>query len=227
MVDSGGRVQGIRRRLAAAAARAGRSPDAVELIAISKTRAPAEIQPVVNAGVRALGENRVQEAARKIPEIVGPVEWHLVGRLQSNKARLAASLFDAVHSVDSPSLARRLDAAAERLGRTLRIWVQVDFTRSGAPLPEVVANAREVSVAVAAAPALRLEGLMTLPPFDPDPEAARPWFRDLRQLRDQIAAEEHLELPGLSMGMSNDFEVAVEEGATIVRVGTAIFGARD
>jgi len=211
--------------MAAAAARAGRAADDVELLAVSKTRPPDEVQAAVDAGVRALGENRIQEAEAKIPLVTGAPTWHLIGSLQSNKTGKAARLFDVIHSVDRPKLVPRLDQAATEAGRRLKIYVQVEFARTELSLPQIEAQTQRVADDVAAAGALELAGLMTLPPFDPDPEAARPWFRKLRAIRDSIEGE-GIVAPGLSMGMSNDFEVAIEEGATIVRIGTTIFGPR-
>ena len=216
----------MRRRMAAAAARAGRDAAEIRLLAISKTKPVAAVQLAVDAGITELGENKVQEAERKIPRIDGDVRWHLVGSLQSNKTRRAAQLFDAIHSVDRLKLVRRLDAGAAESGRRLEVYVQVEFTRDERSDEQVERDTWAVAAETARAPNLELAGLMTLPPFEPDPEAARPWFRRLRDMRDRLRAD-GIEAPGLSMGMSNDFEVAIEEGATIVRVGTTIFGARE
>lgn len=226
MDDIGAAVARVHDRMRAAALRAGRDDDVIELVAVSKTIPAERLQTAVDAGIDALGENRVQEAEGKIPRVRGPVRWHLIGRLQSNKARRAASLFDVIHSVDRQSLTTRLDRAAGELGRTLDVYVQVEFVRDGLPSEAIESRARAACAAVAAAGSLRLRGLMTLPPFDPDPEQARPWFRKLVALRERISADEGIAVPGLSMGMSGDFEVAIEEGSTAVRVGTAIFGAR-
>ncbi|HEX8774319.1 MAG TPA: YggS family pyridoxal phosphate-dependent enzyme [Pyrinomonadaceae bacterium] len=226
------RLAEVRRRIEAAALRNGRAPEDVTLIAVSKTHPASVVRRAIEAGARELGENRVQEADEKITEIgrEGGARWHLIGHLQANKARRAVSLFDLIHSVDSVSLARRLNRMCEEVGReSLPILVQVDLageaTKSGiseASLPELVQ-------AVKACERLRLVGLMTLPPFFEDAEMARPFFRRLRALRDRHQdlgdfGEGHGEL---SMGMSNDYEVAIEEGTTMVRVGTAIFGERD
>jgi len=225
MDDIEDRIQSVQARIAAAAVRSGRTADDVRLLAVSKTRPAEAVQPVVEFGVRDLGENRIQEAETKIPQVQGDPIWHLIGALQSNKTGKAAQLFDVVHSVDRPKLVARLDAAAAEAGRRLKIYVQVDFTRSGLADDAIELRARHVADDADAAPNLELVGLMTLPPFDPDAETARPWFRRLRAIRDHLAAE-GIDAPGLSMGMSNDFEVAIEEGATIVRVGTTIFGPR-
>jgi len=225
MHDTESRIERVRDRMAAAAKRAGRATGEVELLAVSKTRSPDEVQAAVDAGIRALGENRIQEAESKIPLVHGAPIWHLIGGLQSNKTGKAARLFDVIHSVDRPKLVPRLDQAAADAGRRLKIYVQVEFSRTELSPRQVEAQARQVAAEVAAAGALDLAGLMTLPPFDADPEAARPWFRKLRAIRDAIERE-GIAAPGLSMGMSNDFEVAIEEGATIVRIGTTIFGPR-
>jgi hypothetical protein len=225
MDDTERRIAKVRERIAAAAVRSGRPADAVELLAVSKTRTVGVVQSAVDAGVLALGENRVQEAAEKIPQIRGNPVWHLIGGLQSNKTARAAELFDVIHSVDRTKLVARLGAAAAASARTIQIYVQVEFTRSGVAEAELEPRAREVARAVTEAPNLELAGLMTLPPYDPDPEAARPWFVRLRTIQEGLARH-GIAAPGLSMGMSNDFEVAIEEGATIVRVGTTIFGPR-
>ena len=213
----------IRGRISAGAARSGRDESEIKLVAVSKTHPAETLREAIAAGVSVFGENKVQEAEGKIAEIGrGAAEWHLIGHLQSNKARKAVQLFDTIHSVDSVDLAQRLERICEDEGReSLSVLVQVDLageaTKSGIPeseLPELVEALRNCRH-------LELEGLMVLPPFFDDPEATRPYFRRLRELRDEHVPDGHL-----SMGMSHDFEVAIEEGATIVRVGTAIFGER-
>jgi hypothetical protein len=217
----------VRRRMEAAAARAGRSPASVTLVGVSKTVPPARILEVVEAGLADLGENRVQEAREKAPFLPDRVRWHLVGHLQTNKAAHAARLFDVVHSIDSADVLRRLDRAAETEGRRIEALVQVDLageaTKFG--VPENGLDAVLEAAAVCRRAAVR--GLMILPPYDPDPERSRPYFRRLRGLL-EAARGRHpgLELEHLSMGMSEDFEVAIEEGATMVRVGRALFGER-
>ncbi|HYW72385.1 MAG TPA: YggS family pyridoxal phosphate-dependent enzyme [Pyrinomonadaceae bacterium] len=225
------RVASVRQRMAEAAQRAGRKVAEVTLVAVSKTHPAATIQAAMAEGLSVFGENRVQEAEQKIP-VLGrdAAKWHLIGHLQSNKARRAVELFDVIHSLDSAALARRLDRICEELQReTLPVLLQVDLgheaTKSGADEKSL----REVVDAVQECPRLRLLGLMTLPPFFDEAEQARPFFRRLRELRDGLAAAGGFAHgPGeLSMGMTHDFEIAIEEGATMVRVGTAIFGARD
>jgi pyridoxal phosphate enzyme (YggS family) len=220
----------VRRRIETSASRVARAPEDVTLIAVSKTHPPETLLRAIEAGVRDLGENRVQEADAKITELGRTrARWHLIGHLQANKARRAVALFDVIHSLDSASLARRLDhLCAESSREELPVLIQVDLageeTKSGVDEDELP----QVIEAVVACQSLRLLGLMTLPPFFEDAELARPYFRRLRELRDALASKRNFG-PGrgeLSMGMSHDFEVAIEEGATMVRVGTAIFGAR-
>src|SRR5215213_6590323 len=224
------RLTAIRARITAAAKRSGRQAEDVKLIAISKTHPASVIKRVIEFGAVDIGENRVQEAEEKIAEIGrGAARWHLVGHLQANKARRAVSLFDVIHSVDSLDLARRLDRLCAEEGREkLALLIQVDLgheeTKSGIDESELTHLVESLG------PLTRLEftGLMTLPPFFDDPEQGRPFFRRLRELRDELAARGAFAngKGELSMGMTNDFEVAIEEGATMVRVGTAIFGER-
>ena len=206
--------------------RVGRDPNDITLLAVSKRIDSARIEAALATGVRALGESRVQEADAKIPEIAGDAEWHFIGPLQSNKAALAARLFDAIHSVRTTSLVPRLSASATAADRSVQVYVQIE--RSPEPLSEAqVAEVATICRQAYDADGLELQGLMTMAPYAPDPEASRPYFATLRRLRDDITASDPELAPlGLSMGMSGDFEVAIEEGATIVRVGTAIFGER-
>ncbi len=226
MQDTEQNVREVRERIRGAAMRAGRDPAGVKLLAVSKTRPVSQVLAAISAGVTDLGESRVQEADDKIPQVHASVCWHLIGKLQTNKARLAAALFNVVHSIDRAALVDRLGAAATSLERRIDGYVQVEFARTQQPDREIRASAIELCRRAEAEPGLRLVGLMTLPPFGPTAESARPYFRRLADLRDEIIADTGLRLPELSMGMTNDFEVAVEEGATIVRVGTAIFGPR-
>jgi len=222
-------LSAVRQRLARALERAGRLPSSVRRGAISKTRPAVDVRAAFDAGQAEFGENRVQEAVEKIAATSDiPITWHLVGHLQSNKARKAAGSFAWVHSIDRIDLLTRVDAAAVEAQRRPELLVQVDMagepTKHGAPADTWLSLFEAASGCRAA----RVVGLMLLPPFTPDPEDARPYFRRLRELRDELAARgvPPAMLHELSMGMSHDFEVAVEEGATLVRVGTAIFGER-
>lgn len=220
----------VRERVAAAARRAGRSESDVALMAVCKTFPAEAIREVYDAGQRLFGENRVQEFGEKAPKVadLAGLEMHLIGHLQSNKAAKAAELFNAVDSVDSLKLAERLNAAAEKLGKKLPVLIEVN-TGGEEAKSGVGPSADEIGVILSAAPALsnlEFRGLMTVPPYTEDPKSARPYFRNLRELHDQVAKQNGLRLDVLSMGMSHDFEVAIEEGSTCVRVGTAIFGVR-
>ena len=221
------RLAAVRERIARAAARSGRSPAAIRLVGISKTMPAGAIRAAAGAGLTDVGENRVQEALQKMAVLADlGVRWHLVGHLQSNKARRAAERFDVIHSIDSVEILRQVEAAAAAAGRTPALLIQADL--AGEPTKHGVPE-REIDSVLEAAQGLsaaQLTGLMLLPPFAEEAEAARPYFRRLRELRDRLARESGLPLPELSMGMSHDFEVAIEEGATMVRVGTAIFGER-
>jgi pyridoxal phosphate enzyme (YggS family) len=225
------RLEEVHRRIALSAGRSRRQPEEIKLIAVSKTHPVEVLRRAIEAGATDLGENRVQEAESKILEIGREAaRWHLIGHLQSNKARRAVSLFELVHSLDSTELALRLNRMCVEEGRTvLPVLIQVDLggeeTKSGAKPGEL----QQIVDTVAACEHLSLEGLMTLPPYVEDSERVRPFFRSLRGLRDEYKALGAFgDAPGeLSMGMSHDFEVAIEEGATMVRVGTAIFGERN
>jgi PLP dependent protein len=221
-----GRLDAVRVRIAAACARAGRSPDDVTLVAISKTFGPEEIREATEAGLTLFGENKVQEAAQKIPLCSSAVEWHLVGHLQRNKVKFVPSLFRMVHAVDSwrilEALNQACDAAGVRLPVLLEINVSGEGSKFGLP-PELGQQVLEQANGLSC---VEVRGLMTMPPYHPDPEAARPFFRKLRALRDEWKAATGFGLPELSMGMSGDFEVAIEEGATFVRLGTILFGPR-
>lgn len=227
-------LEAINQRIAAACERAGRDFSEVTLVAVSKTVVPALIREAIIAGVRTLGENRVQEAAAKIAELSDitneyQVRWHLIGHLQSNKARRAVELFDVVHSVDSLKLAERLNQSADESGKRLPVFIEVNLGGEAAKSGVAPNEALRLCEQVAKLAHLELTGLMAVPPFLDDAEAVRPFFRQLRALHDEA---QRLGIVGepfnkLSMGMSNDFEVAIEEGATLVRIGTALFGARD
>jgi pyridoxal phosphate enzyme (YggS family) len=219
-------LEDVRSRIAAAARRAGRDPGAVRLVAVSKTVDLDRIREALAAGQRLFGENYVQEARDKIAVLGSEANWHLVGHLQTKKAKAAVELFDLIHSVDRLKLAQALDQAAARSGKVQEILLQVNLageeSKSGAApedLPELLQQVSRLSQ-------VRVLGLMTMPPWLADPEAVRPYFRALREWRDRCRTHTGLPLEELSMGMSGDFEVAVEEGATLVRVGTSIFGSR-
>ncbi len=223
------RLAEVRERIAAAARSAGRDPSSVRLIAVSKTFPLDLVRDAYAAGQRDFGENRVQEALEKVdasPDL--PIAWHLLGHLQTNKAKRAAAAFHTIHSIDSAELLRKLDAAAVDAGTIPELLIQVDLagedTKHGVP-PNGVPALFDASATLSAA---RVVGLMTLPPYPDHPEDSRPWFRQLRELREGwlTAGVPAAMLRELSMGMSGDFEVAVQEGATMVRVGTAIFGKR-
>jgi hypothetical protein len=222
----------LRTRIAEAAKRAGRRPEEIALMAVTKTHPPARIREAYDAGLRLFGENRVQEFAGKADALadLNQADWHMIGHLQTNKAAKTAELFSAVDSADSVKLAEKLNAAAQALGKKLPVLIEVNIggeeAKSGAS-----ADSPEFEALLQAAPrfeALSFRGLMTVPPFTDDPKGARPYFRKLRELRDSIAARKlpAISMDVLSMGMSHDFEVAIEEGSTCVRVGTAIFGER-
>jgi len=219
----------VRGRLEQAARTAGRDPASVRLVAISKTFPVDAVRSAFAAGQADFGENRVQEALQKVRETAElHIRWHLVGHLQTNKARKAAESFAFVHSVDSVDLLQRLDAAAVEQHTTPHLLIQVDLAGEATKFG---ASERDLPILLEAAERLRaaqVVGLMVLPPFDEDPETARPWFRRLREMRDRLVSDGVPlgRLRELSMGMSHDFPVAIEEGATIVRVGTAIFGER-
>jgi pyridoxal phosphate enzyme (YggS family) len=225
-------VAAVRERIDAAARRAGRNPEEIALMAVSKTHPPETIREAYEAGLRIFGENRIQEFAGKVDALLDlrDADWHLIGHLQTNKAAKAVDLFRAVDSVDSLKLAEKLDATARKLGKNLAVLIEINVggeTAKSGVAPESAAL-EELLLAAPRLESLQFRGLMTVPPFTDDPEGARPSFRKLRELRDMIAARK---LPGismdqLSMGMSHDFEIAIEEGSACVRVGTAIFGSR-
>jgi pyridoxal phosphate enzyme (YggS family) len=216
----------IRATIAAACRKVGRDPGEVRLVAVSKTVDPERVRQAIAAGQDLFGENYLQEAKDKITALGRQVSWHLVGHLQTKKAKPAVELFDLIHAVDRGKLARALDAAATALDKVQDVLIQVnqagEDTKSGVA-PE---RALDLLQEVAPLPHLRVIGLMTMPPWFADPEDARPYFKALRDLRDRLRDQSGLPLMELSMGMSGDFAVAVEEGATLVRVGTAIFGHR-
>lgn len=225
-------IAAIRERIEAAARRAGRRPEEIALMAVTKTQPSERIREAYMEGHRLFGENRVQEFAGKAEALadLGDAEWHMIGHLQTNKAAKTAELFRAVDSVDSIKLAQKLDAAGRSIGKKVDVLIEInvggEVAKSG-----LDPDSHELDQLLNSAPrleALRIRGLMTVPPFTEDPEGARSYFRKLQKLRDTIAGRKLLAvtMDELSMGMSHDFEVAIEEGSTCVRVGTAIFGAR-
>ncbi len=221
-------LERVRARMAAAAERVGRAPEQVTLVAVTKTRTPQEIAAAYRAGVRHFGENRVEEAEAKVPDLDLPgVKWHMVGHLQRRKARRAVHLFDIIHSLDSVRLARRLDRLAAEAGKTLPVLIEVNVSGEESKYGFSPAELDEAVAQIVVLPHLYVEGLMTVAFIAADPEEVRPVFAGLRRLRDRLRERfpqggwEHL-----SMGMTDDFEVAIEEGATMVRIGRAIFGPR-
>jgi hypothetical protein len=222
-------IRHIHQRIRAAAETAGRDPGTVRLVAVSKTVPAGRIIPAVASGVRILGENYIQEAAEKIEALADqPVSWHFIGHLQRNKARHAVRLFDLIHTVDSERLAVEVDKQAAKQGKIQEVLIQVNVGGEASKTGVSPDQAEALARTAGRLDHIAVKGLMTIPPFFDDPEAARPYFRDLALLRDRIAG---CSIPGvsmeeLSMGMTGDFEAAVEEGATLVRIGTAIFGER-
>lgn len=225
-MDLAGRLAAIRARMAEACRRAGRPVESVELIAVTKTFGPDAVREAWEAGVRIMGENRVQEAAAKIPQCIGGPEWHLIGHLQRNKVRPALERFSCIHAVDSLRLLEQIDGVAGSLGARPLILLEINASGESSKfglrpeeVPAVIERALELRH-------VTLEGLMTLAPATPDPETTRPVFARVRECRDRWEQAFGLALPRLSMGMSGDFEVAIEEGATWIRIGTALFGNR-
>lgn len=223
------RLENIKGRIEKTAMDCGRNPDSVRLIAVSKTVSPVIVQAAIEAGATILGENYVQEAREKISALSDfETSWHFIGHLQSNKAKYAVKLFDLIHSVDSIKLARELNKQAQKDGKIQKILIQINIsqekTKSGISVDETA----DIIQAIRGFENIKIKGLMTMPPFFNQPDRVRPFFAALRELRDQLAdrAIPGVSLEELSMGMTGDFEVAIAEGATMVRVGTAIFGER-
>jgi len=223
------RLENIRQRIHQTAIECGRNPDTIRVVAVSKTHAAPDIRKAVEAGVTIVGENYIQEARKKIESLPDlSTSWHFIGHLQSNKAKYAVRLFDLIHTVDSFKLAMELDRQAAKIDKIQEVLVQVNTgmedSKSGVAPEEALPLAKQVCTL----PNLRLRGLMTIPPLYNEPDRVAPYFRLLRETRDRIrdAGIEHVEMDELSMGMTGDFEVAIREGATLVRIGTAIFGER-
>ena len=231
--EIGARYGKVRERIVAAARRAGRDPETIRVVAVAKTFDLAAVRAAVAAGARDIGENYVQEAATKIEALAAempggattPLRWHFIGHLQRNKASRAARLFDLIHSVDSPRLAEHLDSAAALCGKILGVLIEVNVSNERTKGGITENSALDLLAALASLEHLRVEGMMTVPPPALNPETSRPYFRALATLRNDLASR-GFDLPHLSMGMTDDYEVAIEEGATIVRVGRAIFGPR-
>ena len=219
-------LERVRGQIAEAAAEAGRNADEVELVAISKTHDAAKVREAVEAGQTLFGESRVQEARIKIPELPSNLRWHFVGHLQKNKVRHALPLFELTHSVDSLALAQEINRIAEEDGLHPRVLLEVNVAGEGSKFGFKPETLRAEMESLLALPRLSILGLMTIPPLAEEAEASRKYFVQLRQERERLQTEFHVDLAQLSMGMTQDFAVAVEEGATLVRVGTAIFGER-
>jgi len=219
-------LETVRAQIAEAAARSGRRADAITLVAVSKTHSPEAILEAVDAGQLVFGENRVQEARAKMPLLPSRVRWHLLGHLQSNKIRQALPAFERIHGIDTLALARDTNRIAGELGLFPKIFLEVNVAGESSKFgfnPDALRAAMEELLTL---DRVAIDGLMTIPPFAPDAESSRKYFAALRELRDQLSSEFRVPLPELSMGMSGDFTVAIEEGATFVRVGTALFGER-
>ena len=226
MVEIGANLRAVKQRVARAAERSRRDCSEVELLVVTKTWSPSVITEVLEEGHTLLGENKLQEAEKKIAQLPDGLRWHFIGHLQRNKARKALALFDSIHSVDSVRLARHLDRVAGELNRKTSIFLQVNAAGEESKSGFAVGELAEALPDLAGLSNLEVAGLMSIPPVVAQPEAARSSFRALRALRDDLQQGTGMSLPGLSMGMSHDFEVAIEEGAPIVRVGSSIFGPR-
>ena len=219
-------LERVRSQIADAAKKSGRSPDDIELVAISKTHDAEKVRMAYEAGQTLFGESKVQEARAKIPELPSSLRWHFVGHLQKNKIRHALPLFELFHGIDDVDLAREMNRIAEEQGMHPRILLEVNVAGEGSKFGFKPDRLREEMESLLSLTRLSIEGLMTIPPLAEEAEASRKFFVDLRELRGALEKEFDMKLPHLSMGMTNDFVVAVEEGATLVRVGTAIFGKR-
>jgi pyridoxal phosphate enzyme (YggS family) len=223
------RLEAVRERIKRTASACGRKPSSIRLVAVSKTKSAGLVREAIGAGVMDLGENYIQEARDKIAELSEyPVRWHFIGHLQSNKAKYAARLFELIHSVDSMKVALELDRQAQKVPKVQSILIQINLAGESSKSGISPQDAMPLVKEIAKLENLSVRGLMALPPFFNAPEKVRPYFVALRELRDRIRAEgiERVDMDELSMGMTGDFEVAIEEGATLVRIGTAIFGER-
>jgi pyridoxal phosphate enzyme (YggS family) len=225
-MDLAANLETIRQRIRTACERAGRNPDSVTLLAVTKTQTPEIVKAAAELGLLLFGENKVQEAKAKIPLCPGKLRWHFIGHLQSNKCRDAVELFEMIQSVDSLSLAQEINKRAEQAARRMPVLIEVNVageaSKFGCKPEQLLAELKQLN----ALPRIEIHGLMTVPPWSPEAEDSRPHFRRLRELKAKCEQVLGAPLPHLSMGMSGDFEIAIEEGATIVRVGTALFGPR-
>lgn len=221
------RLNQIRERIEKACERAGRPSGEVRILAASKAQTPESIREAADCGLVVFGENRVQEARQKIPLCPAHLEWHMIGHLQTNKARDAVRLFQTIHSVDSQKLLAAIDAAGELTGRAMPVLVEVNVSGESSKFGLVPASVAELLNCANSLKRVEIVGLMTIPPITKEPESARPFFRKLRLLREQLREQTGFALNELSMGMSHDFEIAVEEGATWIRLGTVLFGPRE
>ena len=224
------RLAHIRNEIRMAAKGCGRDPETIDLVAVSKRKSSDAVASAIQAGVTLLGENYIQEAMDKINTIGNtPASWHFIGHLQSNKARFAVQYFDVIHTVDSLKLAREIDKHASKINKQQAILMQVNIGEEASKSGTTAANALELARKIATLEHVNLTGLMGMPPFFDDPEGARPYFKAMATLFATIQAEKipGIDLKHLSMGMSGDFKVAIEEGSTLVRIGTAIFGSRE
>jgi len=222
----GDNLEFVRQQITTAAERSGRKPEAIELVAVSKTHDAEKVQAAFDAGQALFGESRVQEARAKIPLLSSRLRWHFIGHLQKNKIRHALPLFELFHGIDSLALAQDMQRIADDEGMRPRILLEVNLAGEASKHGFAPENLRQVFEELLSLSRLSIDGLMAIPPFAPEPESSRPYFVSLRKLRDELESEFNLQLPQLSMGMSSDFAIAIEEGATLVRVGTAIFGER-
>lgn len=220
-------LERVREQIVRAATKVGRKQDDIELVAITKTHPAEEVREAIEAGQTSFGESRVQEARAKIPELPSNLRWHFVGHLQKNKIRHALSLFERIHSVDSLALAQDVNRIAQDEGLHPRVLLEINMAGEGSKFGFAPNKLVEQMEELLALPRLSIEGLMCIPPIADEPEESRKYFVQLRHLRDRLQTEFRVDLTQLSMGMTQDFEVAVEEGATLVRVGTAIFGERE
>ncbi len=219
-------LDSVKKRISQACERVGRDPLSISIVAVSKLHPSDAVNEAARLGIKNFGENKVQEAKAKIPMCISGITWHLIGHLQTNKARDAVELFDMIHSVDSLKLAEELNKRAEKIEKKIPILIEVNVSGEISKfgyVPELLIG--EIGK-IASMPNLKLQGLMTIAPFTENPEAIRPVFRQLRELKERCEQLLNQPLPHLSMGMSNDYEIAIEEGATLVRIGTAIFGER-